>query len=347
MKRCGSLILGLALAGSPMTAWAGGVGSSGGGVSVVCRDSQGLIQYAELLDLYEARTRYARVWASTGTLKGDYFQAVKNTYLLQGAPESFGEKLLERVERNLGAFFAKVRYTAPGERLAWLGDTGHMIAPIAGCAYEQLAIFDDASGVVSVDSEIWMTLKPQSQAALVQHELYYKYERELEETTSERTRELVAMVFAEAGAVIPVHGGLPAKRSHCHTSDHEPSDGRAQKSVSSFYVYPSFAENGERTGLFLQFTHLMGRPMLSQTRVRLKGWDHWNLGLGDPEHQMSFDRMVVHEKGANRKVLVPLEGEHGAARELEIEYVYRQPVRMTLLQKFKPVQSSSVDICSR
>jgi hypothetical protein len=71
------------------------------------------------------------------------------------------------------------------------------------------------------------------------------------------------------------------------------------------------------------------------------------LALGDPEHQEFYDRMVVHEKGANRTLIVPLEGEHAAARELEIEYIYRKPVRMTLIQKYKPVQSGSVVICNQ
>lgn len=328
-----------------------GVGSSGGGGAQVCRDSQGLIQFAELLDLYEAREFYGGLVESAGTLEGDYLQAVRNTYQLQGAGECLGGPCFKeaRVRENLKNFMARVDFLPSGQHLPLLGDFGRTIPPLSipGCGYEQLAVFHDDLGRVSVDPEIWRALSTRDQAALVVHETNYKYERELRENTSEGTRALVAAVFARPGAVHATKSGLPANALHCFTSKREPSDGRAQGGVSDFYLYTSFAPNGEPTGLSLQFTHLMGRPMLSQTIANLTGArTKWNIGLGDPEKREDLgDYSVVWEKGAADTRTVNVFGDQTFGWELKVEYAYRKPVLLTLLKQGKVVESAPVNFC--
>src|SRR5687768_15205585 len=51
---------------------AAGVGSSGGGFAVVCRSTDGTIESAQLLDLYEGQARGDRYRQPTGNLSQDY-----------------------------------------------------------------------------------------------------------------------------------------------------------------------------------------------------------------------------------------------------------------------------------
>ena len=319
--------------------FANGVGSTGGGASVVCRDSQNKIISAELLDLYEARVRDSRdLLATTYSIEGDYLLATQNTFRLQGSLLALEAN---QVSATLQRFFVSTEFTLPGVRLRWLGDLGPTVPALnqQGCALEQLAIFDDTTQKISIDSEIWTALNTLNQAALVTHELEYAYERKLEERTSETTRAIVGLIYSAHG-VVPVLEGLPAARIHCITTlenrgenqGEDRGEGQStQKGVSGFYVYPSLAENGHPSGLTLQFTQLMGRPLLTRTTLHLENLSHWD---------------THPEKGADLTIKAPLDGMQSKGWELEVRYRYDSPVRLTLFQRGKQVQEAVVQSCS-
>src|SRR5437016_4965541 len=101
-----------------------GVDSSGGGTTVVCRDSFGRIRSAELLDLYEAQKTYSlSLVSSTGSAKEDYFLSVDRTYKLQGYPNLAQQRNAE-IYANYRQFFKAVKFLAHGKTLALLGDVG-------------------------------------------------------------------------------------------------------------------------------------------------------------------------------------------------------------------------------
>lgn len=142
-----------------------------GGDAVVCRDSTGAIQKAELLDYYEARTLRALVPKFLDT--ADYAGSLK--LLLER---------LARQEPQRAAAYAKQAegFTAeasilPGVELVDIPDSRHVVVP-RGCAVEQAVIQNsprfprDKRYVVS--KEIWDALDGANRAGLVLHELIYR-----------------------------------------------------------------------------------------------------------------------------------------------------------------------------
>lgn len=170
-----------------------GVVHGGGGSAVVCRDVDGSIQSAELLDLFEARSKglklvpEANLAASYGLFMDRWIGYNGGV----GADES--ETLLYN---HINDFLSKAFITGPGQKLPRLND--FTTGPIPqGCAFEQLAIFDDSEVRLFIDREIWNALNNQNRAALIGHELIYRNDRMLYGySDSNKTRELVGRFFS-------------------------------------------------------------------------------------------------------------------------------------------------------
>lgn len=174
-----------------------GAGSSGGGFAIVCRADNGSILNAELLDLYEAKSKpnYELI-ESTGSLEGDYVASVANTYRLQGYESAV--IIDSSTRKNLDSVLGLMDFLDKRQPLPNLHDLGkHLKAP-AGCEIEPLAIWDDSKDRIKVSSEIWNSLSTLDQAALVQHEVVYKYHRGLYEKNSEEARAFVAAIFSKS-----------------------------------------------------------------------------------------------------------------------------------------------------
>jgi hypothetical protein len=161
----------------PLTALAG-PSTSGGGFAVVCRNSTGVIESAEILDLFEARTVHKfELMKSSGDELRDYVRAVSNGYRLQGYnPPISDQEMIDNVEK-----FRKIMTWLPeDEKLPNLDDLGLSISVPVGCKIEPLAIFYDNQNIVVIDKAIWTAMDSLSQSALVLHEIYYHAFRQLE-----------------------------------------------------------------------------------------------------------------------------------------------------------------------
>ncbi|MGZ3697189.1 MAG: hypothetical protein ACXWP5_03770, partial [Bdellovibrionota bacterium] len=238
-RTVGSLFLLVSLWGGVSSA--AGVGSSGGGAAVVCRNSQsGKIERAELLDLYEGRIAKGYAYPTPlSSLEGNYVRAVQNTYRLQSADDVL---VGQESRKNLRRFLGDLEFTAPGETLPTLHDLGNTLAAPGDCALEQLAIFNDDKNQIRVNSEIWNALDSLNQAALASHELYYHFERELAESTSEGTRAVVAVIYSSS-PLFAVAEGLPQNaRSYgtveWQSENDEGSSSGVPEKTSSFWAYP-------------------------------------------------------------------------------------------------------------
>lgn len=239
--------------------------SSGGGsgFAVVCRDAGGQIKNAELLDLYEGRTRYHLTYAPpSGLAETDYINGIMNECRLRSVPAVDCDESVKRDE--FAQFFRQVHYTLPGERLPTIDDIGESVPVPPGCMLEPLGVWYDDSEQVYIDAEILVHLDSLNQAAFVKHERYYKYARIIDEQTSENTRALVAHIFAAAGAE-PVLSGVPYDARICFTAP----DGLApQRHVwhaknSIFLVYK------ERETTIVQLYVIMGRSIVTKAIANL------------------------------------------------------------------------------
>lgn len=293
--------------------------SSGGGNAVVCRSDSGAILSAEVLDIYEGRERYGyTMMEASGQFEQDYLLSVRSTYRLQGANDiTLGSDTREHLSR----FMDIVRFTPPGDRLPLLNDRGDSAKAPQGCAIEQLAIFETflvngaENSHVRVDTEIWGALDSLNKAALVTHELMYAHERRLLEKTSEGTRAWVAQVYAQEDEIAPVMSKHPqldglGPIAYCSTAifnNNIPRQTRDAK-MSTFYVYPALKKESDgsvTSGTVLQFTHIMGRPLLSRTTAFIPELtphfatlrDH--LSLVDSDELVEFQEEFVLE-GAHR-----------------------------------------------
>lgn len=304
----------------PCYATALGPSSSGGGMAVVCRDANGGVSSAELLDVYEAKnTSGLSVMQPSGALLEDSYRLAKNTYHLQGYPMVLTRK---EVERNLQNFFAIVRWLPEAESLPFLADHGKTIALPLGCNLEQLAIFYDSSYQVEIDKEIWLSLDSLNQAALVSHEMFYQWERKFREMTSESTRSYIRQIVSTAGFT-PVKAGADQAELSCSAHSgplHSPV-------ISSFYLHKKDNGSGGQE-LMLQFDQLAGRPILVKTTAEFSGVDFNTTKVFENGHYRLYPKPGL----ADTRVKMQVQTEHRSDWEILFKYVSGEPVTIALIQ---------------
>lgn len=334
------------VASMAFSAPADGPSSSGGGAALVCRTPEGKISYAELLDLYEARTvlRFPLV-QPTGSVQQDYFLAAANTYRLQGAL-GLAEKERENINESLRRFFDIAQMTAPGVKLPVLKDLGETPRIPDGCALEQLAIFhDETPNRVEIDTEIWNSLDSVNRAALVSHEAHYAYERKLLERTSVLSRAFVGYIYAVSGVVEPVRTGIPDGSLKCLSEDfryrQRPSSGSER--LSSFDVYPIMTPEG--MGMRLQFGQIAGRPELTKATIEIPGVNFavkpgWDASGENPV-------AIVTEADKNVHLEIPLRGGMRKDVSVEVAYVTGSPVRLSFKVNGAVISEETLTSCGK
>ncbi|MDG0817189.1 hypothetical protein [Bdellovibrio svalbardensis] len=243
-----------------------GPSTSGGGNAVVCRNQEGKIQAAEVLDLYEARQELGfDIMPSTGDVFRDYTRAVKNGYRLQGVVTPASE---QEIRDNLTRFENRVKWLPKDEKLPNVGDIGSVISVPENCSIEQLAIYYDGTDQVEISQEIWFSLDSLSKAALINHEVVYKFLRTLPEkadVTSHDARITNAASFANN--VVPVKRGISSSSQVSVACENFRGDGSC---ISPTIFYKALLQNTDGSGsLKLQFTALAGRPLMSETTLTI------------------------------------------------------------------------------
>ena len=142
-----------------------------GGNAVVCRNTNGSIRSAELLDFYEAR-RMRGILPQLGS--ADLPVEVK----LSIALSSFEKKspFLAAYLNERASAFSNEALFLDGAALEPIPDSHHLAHPV-GCDVEQLAIqrvptFPEDKRY-TVNNDIWMSLDNDSKAGLILHEVLY------------------------------------------------------------------------------------------------------------------------------------------------------------------------------
>lgn len=183
------LATGLMIWGLSALAMSGDKGN--GGYSVVCRDSQGDITTAELLDIYEGRIIHKLEYPKD-ELAVDAFVSVAE-HRSQGNV-AFSDKL----RREIDQIRANTVFISEGNELELTEDAFPVIKR-RGCQYEQLANYTD-DGLLIVSQEIYDHLDSLNQASLIIHEAVYSIRRKaLGENTSVNSRKITAFIMATNG----------------------------------------------------------------------------------------------------------------------------------------------------
>ncbi|MGZ3771104.1 MAG: hypothetical protein ACXVCP_14125 [Bdellovibrio sp.] len=140
-----------------------------GGDAIVCRNPQGVIQTAELLDYYEARTNFDWQINEAGNL-----HEILNRYLERlGKVNSYR---IDEYRQRIEQFFAEAKFLNNVE-LVDIPDSDHTSFP-HGCKVEQLVIqkSDLLPGEkrYTINKDIWDVLDAKNQAGIILHEIVYR-----------------------------------------------------------------------------------------------------------------------------------------------------------------------------
>ena len=159
------------------SAMGGGGMEGGGGFTINCAQTPVEPGRIETLDLYEGSQIPEFVMAkASGNLAEDYFLGVKNTYALQGYPD-LAEGRREEILESLKAFFRHTQFVDSESQLPKANDLGNLPSIPPTCRVQQIAFYADTLQRIYILKPLWDQLDSLSQAALVQHELFYMLPR--------------------------------------------------------------------------------------------------------------------------------------------------------------------------
>ena len=172
------------------SAWSFTGGDKGnGGLSVVCRDSSGVITSAELLDIYEGRLIHK--------LSYDYLSPDIEGYInFAKAKIADQESYVKRLTSEIDKVHRNLIFIPYGNELEEIDDAIPVIRK-KNCKFEQLANYTPA-GLVLVSEEIFDHLDHLNRAALILHEAIYAIRRARGEINSQTARELTAHLMAKS-----------------------------------------------------------------------------------------------------------------------------------------------------
>ncbi len=173
----------------------GGHEHGNGGGAIVCRDRQGQIRSAQLLDLWEARVTQRPL--TDKQMNMDDFIQLGLRRLSRNNP-LFGAHIRIAYEQNK----ALVQNIPPGTSLVSPDDTLHWLME-DGCKLEGAAQYNTSEtdgDVLYIDPAIYNRLPVMDQAALWVHEAVYKVLRQNDlDENSRRARNYVALAFSKDG----------------------------------------------------------------------------------------------------------------------------------------------------
>jgi len=178
------------------SSWAG-VGSSGGGLALVCRDSNHDVTKAQMVDVLEAKSY--RLTIPTDTNAKDEMGLIEEALAnVKWSPQeiNYAKSLLSRIS-ELFNNENSVHYDGKRKILAPTNDYGtlHIIEQDEGCNFEQVGHEDN--GKLYINDAIYNHFDILNRAAFKLHEVVYETQRNaLSALTSENSRHMVALMLA-------------------------------------------------------------------------------------------------------------------------------------------------------
>lgn len=313
-----------------------GVGSSGGGWSVVCRGDYGEITKAMLLDLYEGIfEENIKLKEPTG-----FFEQEVRPYLEEINRVNESSRLVTQyqVRKFIQYFQRNFIFLNPEEHeLPEIHDVGESIDLPEGCKLEPLAVYLDDRKKFYVNEQIWEAMDSLNQMAMVAHELIYNEYRAMGEVTSERVRKIISRLFS-ATPYPTLTEGVPQGSLRCMAFPDQ-----KESAVSEFFI---FKEDEKQNTTYLQFTTVLGRYAFFFQRIAVNA-NIDVLGLVPTEVEGGGHVLTPLEPEANLLETYAMTGIFGNLK-IEIDYRQHQPFAITLLdRKGKVLAHSLIKMCHR
>ncbi len=257
------------------SAYADGV-EGGGGRSIVCRDPNGKITSAEVLDLFEGRVQYQLEYKS----KPIDFKAQIKDLFMSSTLEAQERLWAFQLRNRIGIILDNMKFIPEGNRLLPVNDSHEIIVPKKCGAEQSVNYFNDRT--ILFDLEIWNALNETNKAALIMHEAIYKELREsaLPEKNSKRARHYNAFLFAGNRSSEVYPKATETQILAC--------SGVEDENVTEFFVHKSLSKNTAPT---FYFTHFQGRRILTESKI-----DHFNIFDLDFKMSEIFDQLLKPNK---------------------------------------------------
>jgi hypothetical protein len=228
-----------------------GVGGGNGGGAIVCGNSDGSIQSAQLLDLVEATDQGLTIVRTDEPREAQLERALKRL-------ETYDPSTVEKMRDVLKSF---VKAPVPaGKQLYPPTDTGlqYFNSQRNNCSPRGLGDYNDRLNVLEVDFNIENAMSKTDQAAFDFHEALYKVQRGRPPfvKNSMSARKLTGAVFAQdAFALISPDSMLGEAKFECSV-----------ETFSTFYITP--LANGKTR---IQFTKIAGYDVPELTQATFDG----------------------------------------------------------------------------
>lgn len=230
--------------------------------AVVCKNTDGSIKSAELLDMYEARTKYELSVVTQGPDIDSNVAAVQKK--LTAIFKDVGMKTLpstyiDEVAQSISSGEALLQKGVLPEAEKNLSTT-----PIPqGCELLATAFYENQSDL-SVYTTVFESMDGINRAAMIAHAAVYRHESELGEVSQERIRKIVAHLFSST-KILPLKQDIPQDANTCRAVDKYD----ATKVMFEFFKYDSPKSELHEV---LQFTKFRGVYPYGLTRIISPKW---------------------------------------------------------------------------
>ena len=317
----------------------GGMGS-GGGASVVCRDTAGKIITAEALDLYEGRTRYGLTLKQPlGDYRQEFVRYNREMNNVGGFPVP-----PQIVLEGLDQLVLKLNFLPVGMKQELTNDYGDLYLELPeNCKLEQLAIYHDKKNRIDIDSEVWNATDDMNKAAILAHEEIYRSLRRTEEPTSELTRKVIAMLFSTTPPAYQLTD-MPKKETQVCFGHKGKGSIRTNEngSVTSssgdmFFMYPS-QKNPGHTIIRIQS---LARSIFGRTEVEVPQPIVTELLRQTPMTATEMPYMFVDDVYANTNLLLPVQSELFGNDKIIVNYKFGEKFYLSYVRNGKQVIARS------
>ena len=201
-----------------------------------------------------------------------------------------------------------------------------------------MAFFDDAADTAYVVRSLWDRMDSLSQAALVEHELFYRDLRHLKEKTSELARLTVTHVNALRGPLSIIDGLNSTSLRYMANPDFISQGGSNE--VSDFYV-THISESGMDFSR-VQFSHIQGHAMLAKSWIDLPTIS-WNLTFGRSTKNPNFVGCILQSPSVVYEFQGSVSGTMAKGLMVRVEANTGEPVKLSLLRNGQVVSEGYVD----
>jgi hypothetical protein len=237
-----------------------------GGNGVVCRNSDGTIKSAELLDLYEGRALFGLKYSELqGSIEEKYKTIIEDIYGRAVSPTEY------LIFNHIKESFVML---PEGVELEPISDSRQIIIP-RGCKIEQVANFYNLRSIYIV-SDIYNKFSDLDKLGLLLHEALYYLDRQDGVKDSRHSRRAVAHLLSTDFKAEAVLDGVDQQTDlFCYTTIQQgPDGGTIAPAPTSFWAI----KNGTDSWRF-QFVKLNGHRIFSKKYA--------DLGFGSVDFPMS------------------------------------------------------------